>query len=407
MKFLRGLLKFLPTFFTALILAIVVWVSAVTASDPTEDNVYPQDVPLTILGLDSDQTILNDYTKGVKLTIRAPRSIQNQLLSQPDLIKATLNLAGLEPGSHEVVPQITMNVRPASVINISPETISITLDSLISNDLAISVVQTGSLPISFEAGEVELSTSNVTVFGARSLVTEIEKVVATVDLTNVTSSIFKSVTLEPYDMNGNLVKNVRLTPSSVQMRIPITQLGGYRNVFVKITTTGQIASGFYLTNLYASPPNVTIYTSDPVLANNMPAFVETMPINLNGADENFEIDIPLNLPDGIILIGEPTIKVEVGIAAIESSKNYLNLPIQILNLSPRYKVTLNPQSVDLYLSGPLHILDSLSYLDIIVSLDLSGYGPGTYSLAPEISIAFDSIQTDAIIPGTIEVVITD
>lgn len=406
MKFLRGFLKFLPTFLSALVLAIIVWVSAVTASDPNEEIVFPSQIPLKVIGQDPNLIMTNDIPDSISVTILAPKSIQTRLSNEPGLIHATLNLASLDAGVSEVTPQITVDVRPAEVTKIAPEVIKIEMETLASKEIAITLSEVGSLPISYVSDEPILSSENVIVTGAASSVNSVAQIQATIDLTNSTSSISKKITLKAYNANGNIVDNLTLNPNSIDVQIPIRQLGGYRNAFVKIISTGQIASGFYLTNIFADPPNVTIYSSDPVLANNMPAYVETNPINLNGADEDFSVDIPLNLPDGISLIGETIIRVQVGVAAIESSKNFLNVEIQVTNLDPQLKAELNSNSVDIYLSGPLYLLEVLDLADITVTLDLEGRGVGTYQLVPQVSLVDTKINVDAILPGTIEVIIS-
>jgi YbbR domain-containing protein len=406
MKFLRSVVKFLPTLFSALVLAIVVWVSAVTDSDPNEETAYPEPIPISIVGLDPNLIAVSDIPEHLNLTILAPKSIHTRLVNEPNLIKVTLNLSGLGAGVFSVVPQVDLAVRPAEVTLVSPESITVELESLISKELPVTFNQIGSLPISYEAAEPDLSIDLVTITGAKSKVDSVSQVMAEVDLANVTTDINKQVELKALNTSGSIVKDVTLNPGSLQVIIPIKQLGGYRNVFVKIITSGQIASGFYLTNLYAYPPNVTIYTADSEIAKNMPAFVETNPINLNGADEDFEINIPLNLPDGISIIGEPTIQVQVGIAAIESSKNFLDVEIQVINLAPKLTAALSAETVDIYLSGPLYLLDELNLIDITVTLDLADHGVGTYQLVPQLTLMNEKIKVDAILPGTIEVTIS-
>lgn len=406
MKFLRGLVKFLPTFFTALIMAIIIWFSAVTASDPNEETVYPIPIPVSIVGLDPDMIIVTDVPDTLNLTILAPNSIQNRLLNDPGLIQASLNLSGLRAGTYTLTPQIDINVRPAEVKAILPASVSIKLESIITKEFPIDLNLVGSLPISYERGEPELSQDTVLITGAETKVNSVIKVSATVDLNNVTSDVIKSVDLKPTNEKGNLVLDLNLDPNTVQVNIPVKQLGGYRNVFVKIITSGQVASGFFLTNIVATPPNVTIYTADPELANKMPIFVETNPINLNGADGDFSVNVPLNLPDGISVVGEPTVLVEVGVTAIESSKNFLNVSIQVINLDPRYNVALSADRVDIYLSGPLYLLDELVLSEILVTLDLEGREIGTYQLVPQVTLENSEIKVDAILPGTIEVTIS-
>ena len=48
MKLIRKFVSFLPTLLTALVLAIIVWVSSVTASDPNQIITYETPIKLEI-----------------------------------------------------------------------------------------------------------------------------------------------------------------------------------------------------------------------------------------------------------------------------------------------------------------------------------------------------------------------
>ncbi len=265
---------------------------------------------------------------------------------------------------------------------------------------------TGTLPIGYQAEDALLKTDKVNLTGAESLVSSVTQIIAPIDVSNAIETISRSVILKPVDTNGNLVTGISISPTSVLVEVPITQLGGYRNVFIKIATNGQIARGFYLTSLSSTPPTVTVYASDPSLVNNMPAFVETTPINLNGVNEDFSVEVSLNLPDGISIVGDQTITVQVGIAAIESSINFLNIPVIIENLRNGLSASISPIEVDVYLSGPLYLLEGYKFSDIIIVIDLTDRGPGTYQLVPQLRLLNEEINLDAILPGTIEVVVT-
>lgn len=403
MKALRWLFKIIPTILMALTLAVIVWFSSVTASDPNEEGLIPTPIPINVIGLNPDLILSGDIPESASVMVKAPSSVLTRLTNEPNLIRITANLSGLGTGEHEITPQVDIAIGPTEVLRLTPETFTISLESIQAKELPINFSMIGNLPISYEAGEPQLSTSNVQVSGPSSLVSEVSQVIASIDLTNVTANVNKLVDLRPLNSNGAIVSGITLSPSSVRVEVPITQLGGYRNVFIKIITTGQIAQGFYLTGIYANPPTITIYTSDPDLANNMPTFIETMPINLNGADEDFETNVALSLPERIQIVGEQNITVQVGIAPIESSINFSNVPVQYLNLGNRLKVSLTPDVVDVYLSGPLFLLDSLNFSDIIVTLDLQNRGTGIYQLVPRVEFGNEAIKVDAIQPGTIEV----
>lgn len=405
MKVIRKVIKFLPTFLTALILAIVVWVSAVTSTDPNEELTLAKPVPITILGLDPDLVIVNDVAEAVDVTIRAPHSIHLKLAEEPDLVRAFVNLSGLTAGSHTVDIQVSVSIGPTEVTEISPSSINFTLENMLTKEFPITLKKTGSLPISYEAGDAKLSAETVQVIGPETQVQKVTQVVASVDLTNITTSIAKSIELKALDSRGVLVNGINLNPSQIPVEIPIKQLGGYRNVFIKIVTTGQVARGFYLTGILVDPPTITIYSTDPELVDNMPAYIETVPVNLNGAETSFESIVALNLPEGIVVIGEQTINIEVGVAAIESSLQLVDIPVEAINVSDGLKVTLSPAKVDIYLSGPLYLLEQINSGTIKVTVDLTGKTAGTYQLTPTIILDNPSIQLDSIVPGSIEVIL--
>jgi len=405
MKFLRWLGKTLPTVLTALIFSVIIWVTAISEADPTREETLANTVRINVVGLSPDLLLVNSIPDRMNLTVRAPSSLITRLNLEPDLVKATLDLSGLEAGTHTLKPQINIMLNPVEVINTSVETIRVELEQLSSVTFPVTLNMGGSLPISYQVDETILGSREVTVTGPRSLVDTISQVVAIVDISNAVNNIDLQVDLTPINAAGNVVSGVSLSPGRIRVSIIITQLGGYRNLFVKIVTIGQIANGFYLTGLSATPVNVTVFASEPDLVISMPAFVETVPINLNGASADFEVDVSLNLPDVVNLIGDQTISVQVGIAPIGSSINFINIPVQVINLGANYTATLSPTVVDVYLSGPLYLLEGYTFSDIIINLDLIDRGPGTYQLVPVMERLSELLKVDAILPGTIEVII--
>jgi YbbR domain-containing protein len=403
MKTLRGFVKNLPTILTALVLALGVWVFAVTEADPTESRMYPQSLEMDIIGLDPDLMIVNDITREVNLTVRAPSTILDQLENEPNLINVTLDLSGLEAGVHTLTPQVSIGLSPAEVVRTNPPTVFVKLDSVVSKSLPIQIKLLGTPAIGFELQTPELSVKNVLVSGPQSLVESIDQIVAEVDVENVSEDIQRTIALIPIDSEGFEVADVSLSPSNVQITIPVTQRGGYRTVVVKIITSGQIAAGYRLTNIFALPPTVTIFSSDPELVESIPGFVETTPINLNGANEDMEIRVALNLPEGISVVGNQTVTVQIGIEPIESSMNFTNVPIQIQGLAEGLSATVSPEMVDVFLSGPLYLLEELDPTGITVVIDLSDRGPGTYQLASQVLLENEELQVDAILPNTVEV----
>mgnify|MGYP001053275643 CR=1 FL=1 len=407
MKSLQKVLKNLPTLLTALVFAITVWVFSVNQSDPTETRTYPQPINLEIIGLDSNLIIVNDITEQVSLTLRAPRSILDQLENDRNLINVTLDLSGYEAGVHTLTPQVNIGLSPAEVVRFNPATIFVKLDALVSQNFPIQIITIGNPAIGFETQTPELSQESVMISGPQSVVDSVEEVIAEVSIVDASEDIQRTVDVVAYNTEGNTLNGLTISPGSIEVTIPINQRGGYRTVVVKIVTSGQIAPGYRLTNIFSMPPTVTIFSANPSLVEDIPGFVETTPINLNGANEDLEVRVALNLPQGINVVGSQNVTVQVSIDPIESSANFSDIPIQTEGLDSTLTAEISPENVDVYLSGPLNFLEELTPSSIIVLIDLTDRGPGTYQLAPEVKLDNEEITVDAILPNTVEVTIIE
>jgi YbbR domain-containing protein len=407
MKYIRKFIHNLPTLITAAVFATAVWIFAVTQADPTQTRTYPRPLSMEIIGLDQNLMILNEISEQVTLSIRAPSSIHTQLENDINLIDVLLDLSGLEAGVHTLTPQVNLAITPAEVARITPSSIFIKLDSVITETIPVELRLIGNPTIGFEVQTPELSNETVLVSGPQSLIENVEQTIAEINIADVSEDVQRVVELVPLDADEVPVTGVTLNPSTVQVTIPVTQRGGFRTVVVKIVTSGQIASGYRLTNIFAMPPTVTIFSADPELVETIPGFVETIPINLNAANQDFEIRVSLNLPEGINVVGSQNVTVQIGIEPIQGSISFTNVPIQLEGLQEDLSVEFSPETVDIFLSGPIPILDELDQNEILVLIDLSDRGPGTYQLAPDVLIDNDQINVDVILPNSIEVTITE
>jgi len=407
MKHIRKLIQSLPTLFSALFFAVIVWIFAVTQADPVETRTYPRPIQMEIIGLGQNLMITNDITQQINLAVRAPSSIHTQLANDINLIDATLDLTGLEPGVHTLTPQISLGVGPAEIVRISPTSVFVRLDAIITESFPIKLRMIGNPAIGFEVQPPELSNETVLISGPQELIDTIEQVVAEINVTDVTDDVQRMIELVPYDAEELPVTGISLNPSTIQANIPVTQRGGFRTVVVKIITSGQIAPGYRLTNIFAMPPTVTIFSADPNLVDDVPGFIETTPINLNMASEDIEIRVALDLPAGINVVGSQNVTVQIGVEPIQSSVSFNDLPIQIEGLGEDYEVEISPETVDIFISGPLPLLDQLNQDDILVLIDLTDQTPGTYQVTPEVLLEDNQLSVDVIIPSAIEVIITE
>ncbi len=407
MRFFGNLIKNLPTLLTSILLALAVWVLAISNTDPVERRTYGRPVEIEISGLDPSLVMTNDLPERVSIILSAPSSTWATDLSMNNAVRAVVDLSGLGEGTYEVPVRLQVDARPVRIENYSPNKVVVNLEKLLNKTFKINLAYSSAPPIGYDIGQTKLEPQTAVVSGPASQVDRVVEVRATVDLSQASQKINRDLTLVALDENGVKVDGISISPEKVNVQIEITQRGGYRNVTVKVVTTGQVASGYRLTNISASPLVVTVFSTDTELINNLPGYIETQPINLSGADESIEVSIPLNLPSGVIVIGEPTVRVSVSISPIESSITLSNLPIELIGQRPEYEYSISPQQVDVIFSGPIPYLDKLSARDVRVILDLDEFMPGVYQVDPEVLIEMPGIQVESILPAAIEVEVTE
>jgi YbbR domain-containing protein len=405
-RILRWLGKNIVTLLVALLLALVVWVSAVLSADPNVDCNLGRQVPIELVGKDPALKVMSNVPGSVTLKLLAPQTVCNELSSQPDSVRAWVDLTGLPAGEFDVPVQVQISQSLVRQVSQDPETLKIMLEELVSQELPVTLTVTGEAPMGYKAGTPTIDPETVMISGPLSLVSKVKEARAAITIDGATQTITQTVLVSPVDESGRVVTGIAVSPSSVTVTQPINLLGGYRNVIVKVVTTGNVASGYRLTNYFVSPSSVIVFSSDPKLVNALPGYVETQPLDLTNTDDDFESLLELNLPAGVSSVGDSKVLVQVSIAAIESSMT-ISLPVEILGLEPGLEGTVSPAAVDVIIAGPVPVLNSLKPNDIRVKVDLTGYGVGVHQIIPEVDFLPSRVQVVSILPATVEVTVVN
>jgi YbbR domain-containing protein len=396
----------LRLFLMALILAIAVWVSAVTAADPDETRLYPAAIPVEYVGQDSSLVLTSAPPASAQVTLQAPRSVWEKLIAQKNAVRVIVDLTGLDAGPHTVNVRVQVSLRPVRVVSVTPATLDLTLEPLVTRTLAVDVTLSGEAATGYLAGEPTAQPAMVTVAGPQSLMERLAAVRAILDLSGARQNLESTVSVQAVDVSDQPLNGLTVYPPQVTVSVPVVQQGGYRDLAVKVVVQGRVASGYRLTSISVFPPVVTVRAQDPQLVNALPGYIETEPLDLTNASANFEVPLALILPNGISVVGEPRVLVQVGIMPIEGSLTLTGRPVEIVNLKDGLRARISPQFVDVILTGPLPMLDALRLSDVRVVIDLEGLEAGTYQLQPRVEITIEGVKVESLLPETVEVTIS-
>jgi YbbR domain-containing protein len=406
MNNMRRFTAYIRTFLLALVLGVSVWVSAVTGADPDEVRIYSDPIPLEIIGLDPSLIITSKVPASVEITLRAPKSVWEQLTAQENSVQATLDLSGLSAGEHTLEIQNRVMAAPYQIVLADPGTVTVTLEPLATQTLPINISLSGLPAIGYQAGDVNITPTEVAISGPESLVNQATRARVLINLDGIREAIDQSNIIQIVDENNTVIQGLTITPENARVTVPVSQQGGFRDVAVKVVVQGVQEAGYRVENISVFPLVVTVFASDPELVNALPGVVETLPLDLQDANEDITTRLALNLPENVTLVGAQTVEVKVGISPIQTSLTLLNQPINAIGLANGLSVQYFPETVDVIISGPVPTLEALSLQNVIVSVDVTGLGLGTYQLTPKVEVLVDNVLVESILPGTIEVVLS-
>jgi YbbR domain-containing protein len=399
--------EIISSLFFAFFLAVIIWAIAINAEDPTEQHSYGRAVSVAVEGLDEALTVVSMEPATINVELSAPNSIWANINRDSSLITAKVDLSNYDIGYHSITPEVNIGISPVRLTSIVPAVIVVRLDAYLERELDIQLEIMGSPAIGFEADKPVVNTDSVTVSGPSTEVELVDSVQAALDIEALSQSFVATLPLKAYDADGREVSNVTLSPKEVVVTQPITQMGGFRNLVVKVVVQGQIAEGYRMTNVSSYPGVVTVFSSDPGLVDGLPGYVETEIVDITGANDDLDLFLKLNLPSGISVVGENLVQVQVGIAAIESSLTLANMPVELIGLEEGYEFSISPTTVDVLLSGPLPVLDKMKQNDVRVFIDMTGATEGVYQRVPQIEVYVDSVVVESTLPESVEVVVVE
>ena len=394
------------TLVLAILLSVAVWVSAVYASDPNVEGPIESGVPLRLVGLPDSIVLMNEPPDVVNVSLRAPESVWRAIADDPNLIQVTADLTGLGAGDHTVPVTIDLLITPAELLEVSPSQIRVNLDDYVTRtDLPVVLEQTGTIAPGFQVDDASLSLENVSVSGPATRMALVSQVIATVSLQDVRQPFTTSVGLFAANEDGQVISGLDLEPNVAEVQVAVSQAGQYRDVAVVVETQGEPADGYVRTSIDVDPLIVTLYAENEEDIEGIPGFVSTEPINLTGRAENFVIQVPLVLPQGVEQAGDQqTVAVSIGIAPRVINLS-LSVPISIRNLAEGFIAELSPTTVEVFLTGPEPIINTLEAEDLTVFVSLEGFEVGTVFVELEWEMLVSEIEVLSINPDAIEVII--
>lgn len=388
----------------SLLLALTVWIVAMQEQNPSMEFEMETPIRIDVVGLDPSLMITNNYPESVKIRLRAQQNTIPSISAEDVIVIA--DLEGFEPGSHQVQLKVDIAAQ-AIILSTNPTNIRVDIESVANRELPIRMRFLGELPTgyAYSANDITGLPEIATITGPESSVDKISEISASIDIEGLRETFRGDVRLQAWDNNGNEIDDVTINPGVVNLTLPIEQEAGYKEVTLRVPTTGHPATGYYMTSRLVTPQVITIQ-GDPAIIDTLPPLMDTQLIDLTGLRDDLIQEVSLTLPAGVSVVGDPVVQVLITIAAQQDSRS-LFIDVETVGLGQGLSARIDPRQVEVFLSGPLPALQALDpYADIVISVELFDLTPGVYQITPLAQVADSSISIDSILPAEIEVEIS-
>ena len=405
-NFILRVLRNIPLLLLSLVIAAGIWAFATISGDPTEEGRFTQGVSVEVVGLPEDYIITSELPTTVNINVLAPNSVWRRMSLERTTAKAVIDVTDLEPGTYELPINIQFDISPLKVTYYSPKTVDVTIEKVETRTYPIEVVETGEIATAYKAEKVALSSDTVEITGTVTQLDTIDRVYVTLNRNKNTETIVSSLTVVAANEDGAAVKDLTIKPDKVTATQEINLRGGYKILSVKLSVSGEIAQGYRVDDISVDPAFVTVYAADKDVLNSLDSYIDTETVLLSDISYSTSRKIALKVPEGVTIVGEPSVTMNVKVSAVEGTSTFSNIPISAVGLEEGYEAVISPMEIDVYLTGPVNTLGAITNASITAMVELQDLEAGSYTLTPKIEVSSsEPVSVQSIMPATVAVTI--
>lgn len=350
---------------------------------------------------DSKFAIVNKQQFTVDLKLEGPSSEVIKVKKEDFKVVADMSAYALKSGENTIPVQILNYPENISIKNSGFLGIKITLEELVQKEFTIrSKVKINYKENIFEKEQI-INPKTVAVTGGKSSIERISGAVLTGEEKDVDKNKQSDYDIKFVDSSGNEVSNITSDIKTASLLIKVVN---GKNVPINLKTTGTIPEGYTLEGYELGKNNINILGDSQSL--NKIESIDTEIMDMSSLQADSEMDVKLNLPEGIsVQSGENTIKVKFKVKKEESTTKSIVCNVQYKNLSEDFSIEPQNSTVNVTLIGAQSSLDKISSQNINVILDLSNVKEeGSFDYTPQAKLTEGSDVTISAI-GSVSVTI--
>lgn len=381
----------------AFFMAAMLWLIVVNIDDPYTKQTY-SNIPVSVVNtevLASEQQTFQivDDTQTVSVTVNAKRSVLNKIKTEN--IQAVADMKELT-----LKTQIPIDVTISGVSSkdytavANPRNLQVKLEEEETKKFPIVPTTTGTVRDGYVLGEIKAVPEKVTIRGPKSVIEQISRVEAAVNVSGLSKDTVLVSELVLYDQEGDIIDQTLLTNNLGADGVGVSvELLHTKNIPVEFDTSElEVADGYEFAGITYEPQEISISGKQEDLAKLDSIRIPSSALQLSNLKQKTEqvIDVADYLPDNIKLADENAGSVVVTIAIEKNgAKTYEvtvgNITVKNLDENLRMKyVTVD--AVEIRIRGSKDILEDYTP-EGHMSIDLGKYNKeGSYEVKVDVTI---------------------
>lgn len=334
-----------------------------------------EDVPVKVY-YDTENLVVTGVPETVTLTLSGPRSNLTQAVTQR-AFEVYVDLTEAEIGKQTVPIQVE-NISDRLDVTIEPEFAEVSVQEKITKEFSVEVeFNSDMVHEGYVSENISIEPNKVKITGAKDVIDQVTYVKAVLNIDGtLTETIKQKAEILVLDESLNKL-SVETDPKTVDVTISIKALS--KKVPIQLVEKGNPPNGISIRSIAASDEEATIIAPEDVLEKINAVQVE---IDVSKVDEDTEMTVPVNIPNGVVNVNPKTVDVEIDIEQTEN-RNFSNLPIEVKGLENKFMLSfLEPEEgeVDLTVAGFSEEVRKLKKSDFQILVDVSDLKEGEHEL---------------------------
>lgn len=380
----------------AVLFAVFLWWTVVNIDDPIDTGKFQVDVLITnpeVVTNEGKSYQIVDGTKSVTVSVRARRKVLAEIKSSD--IVATADFRELQGTSVPIRIKINGFEGKYEEATANPRNLQIQTEVTETKTFPITVATIGEVRDGYVLDKTNTvaKPKSIEISGPKSSLGRIHRVVAKVDISELSADTTLQAEVIYYDSADNIIDKALLSSNcdkngvSVDVKLLVT-----KQIPVQFDTSLIVpGEGYVFGGIEVEPQNIEVAGKADALNALTQIEVSAEALKRDGitANEEVVVEMAAYLPEGIILADEAAGNIVVRILMEKAGTKTIQLPVRsvkVNNASEDFELTYDgEQTVNLQFEGPRDVLETLTSEAIIATIDLSQYTEeGTYNVSVQV-----------------------